>query len=151
VLLGYRNGGHEFVRTFRQMKKRYVVIDYDPDVIDTMEHQHINHLYGDITDLELLEEISLQRSELVVSTISDPSANLLLIDHLLKHNTEAIFVCHADTYDDAVMLYEKGASYVLLPHVVGGEKLNAFIRRNGSNKKAFDTYRTRHIAALESA
>jgi Kef-type K+ transport system membrane component KefB len=151
VLLGYRNGGHEFVRTFREMAKKYVVIDYDPEVIESLEHQHINHIYGDVTDLELLEELSIHRSELIVSTLSDVESNLLLVKHITSRNREAIFVCHAGSYDEAVQLYERGASYVLLPHIIGSEKINSFIRHNGSNKPAFDTYRQKHIAALATA
>lgn len=151
VLLGYRNGGHEFVRTFRELDKRYVVIDYDPEVIETLEHQHVNHIYGDVTDLELLEELSIHRSELIVSLIGDVESNVLLVKHITRRNADAIFVCHASGYDEAVKLYESGASYVLLPHVIGGEKVNAFIRHNGSDKSAFDTYRKKHIAALETA
>lgn len=148
VLLGYRRGGYEFVRTFRDMKKRYVVIDYDPDVIESLEHQHINHLYGDVTDLELLEELSIHKSELIVSTLADTAANLMLVDHIIGHNKDAIFVCHASTYEEAVQLYDKGAAYVLLPHVIGSEQVNTFIRRNGSHKKAFDNYRKKHLEAL---
>lgn len=145
VLLGYRKGGYEFVRTFREMKKRYIVIDYDPDVIENLEHQHIHHLYGDVTDLELLEEISLHKAELVVSTITDIHANLMLSRHITSRNDLAIFICHAESYDEAVSLYEHGASYVLLPHLIGSEQINHFIRRNGSNGKAFEAYRKKHM------
>ncbi|HSH17814.1 MAG TPA: cation:proton antiporter [Candidatus Saccharimonadales bacterium] len=151
VLLGYNKGGHEFVRTFRAMKKRYVVIDYDPDVIEHLEQQHIHHLYGDVTDLELLEELSLHKSELVVSTLTDTDANMLVLQHLARHSKETIFVCHANTYDEAVKLYEKGAGYVLLPHLIGSEQVNSFIRRNGSDRRAFEAYRTEHIDALSAA
>ncbi len=149
VLLGYRKGGYEFVRTFREMHKRYVVIDYDPDVIENLEHQHIHHLYGDVTDLELLEEISLHKSELVVSTIMDLTSNMLLVRHITGRNKQAIFICHANSYDDAVALYEKGASYVMLPHLIGSEQINAFIRRNGNNSQAFASYRKKHIDLLQ--
>ncbi len=151
VLLGYRKGGYEFVRTFREMKKRYVVIDYDPDVIDSLEHQHIHHLYGDVTDLELLEEISLHKSELVVSTLMDSTANKMLARHITMRNKQAIFICHANSYDDAVELYEHGASYVMLPHLIGSEQINAFIRRNGNNAEAFNAYRLKHIESLTKA
>ncbi len=150
VLLGYRGGGYEFLRTFRQMKQRYIVIDYDPEVIEHLEHQHVSHLYGDVTDLELLNEISLHNSKLVVSTITDINANLLLIQHIMGHGKETIFVCHAATMEEAVLLYEKGASYVLLPHYIGSEQASEFIRRNGSDKTAFDNYRTRHLLSLSA-
>ncbi len=151
VLLGYRKGGYEFVRTFREMKKQYVVIDYDPDVIESLEHQHIHHLYGDVTDLELLEEISLHKAELVVSTITDSTANMMLAKHITSKNDQAIFICHANNYDEAVALYERGASYVLLPHLIGSEQINAFIRRNGNDSKAFLSYRRKHLDLLKNA
>lgn len=148
VLLGYRKGGHEFVRTFRQMKKDFVVIDFDPEIIEEMENQHINHIYGDATDLELLEEIGVHRSEIVISTIGDPTTNQLLVEHLHHHNKDALFICHASSYDEAAHLYEKGAAYVILPHFVGTEQITSFIRDNGSDKKAFEKYRLQHLVSI---
>ncbi|HEX8182468.1 MAG TPA: cation:proton antiporter [Candidatus Saccharimonadales bacterium] len=148
VLLGYRKGGYEFLRTFRQMKKRYIVIDYDPEVIEHLERQHASHLYGDVTDLELLNEISLHNSELVVSTIADMQSNLLIISHIMGRGKDTIFVCHASTMEEALLLYDKGASYVLLPHYIGSEQASGFIQRNGSDKAAFDKYREQHLSSL---
>ena len=148
VLLGYKQGGYSFVQTFRQMKKRYVVIDYNPDVIENLENQHINHIYGDATDLELLDEIGVHKSELVVSTINDSVTNRMLAQHIVKTNDDAIFICHAATLDDASKLYKAGASYVIVAHYIGNEHLNSFIKRNGSNKRAFTMYRHKHLLAL---
>jgi Kef-type K+ transport system membrane component KefB len=148
VLLGYRKGGHEFVRSFRQMKKPYVVIDFDPEVVEELERQGINHIYGDVTDLEMLEEIGVHRSELVVSTIGDAATNRLLVSHILRRNKDALFICHAHSYDEAELLYEKGAAYVILPHFIGSEQINTFIRKNGSDKKAFQRYRQHHLVAI---
>lgn len=148
VLIGYHKGGHEFVRTFRGMKKGYVVIDFDPEVIEELEQQNINHIYGDATDLELLEEIGVHRSELVVSTIADTETNLLLAEHITGRNKDALFICHASSFDAAEKLYEKGAAYVILPHFIGSEQISAFIRRNGSDKKAFHKYRQEHLVTI---
>jgi voltage-gated potassium channel Kch len=111
------------------MKKRYLVVDYDPDVIETLEHEHIHHLYGDATDIELLDEIGLEKAELVVSTLGDFSANRIILKHTLQRNPEAIFICHAGDYDRAAQLYEHGASYVILPHFIGSQQMSQFIRR----------------------
>lgn len=148
LLIGYSEGGYSFVKTFRQMKKRYIVIDYDPDVIEVLERQHIHHLYGDATDTELLEEINIHKSELVISTISSASTNRLLARYITRANPDAIFICHADKLDDAEALYQTGASYVLMPHQIGDEHINQFIKRNGADNKAFDRQRQRHLAQL---
>ncbi len=148
ILFGYHKGGHEFIKTFRDMHKRYIVVDYNPEVIEIMERQHINHVFGDATDYELLEEIGIHTAEMVVSTITDLDTNLLLVRHVNQWNSEGIFICHASSYDDAAKLYEHGAAYVMLPHFIGSEQMSAFIRRNGSDRDAFEKYRKRHILTL---
>lgn len=148
MLLGYREGGYSFVQTFRDMKKRYIVIDYDPDVIELLERQHINHLYGDVTDTELLDEISIHKSEMIISTITSPTTNRMLASHITKSNPQAIFICHAAGLDEAETLYEAGATYVLMPHFIGDEHINQFVKRNGTSKRAFAKYRTKHLATL---
>jgi Kef-type K+ transport system membrane component KefB len=148
ILIGYHQGGYSFVQTFREMKKRYVVIDYDPEVIEILEHQHVNHLYGDATDTELLDEIGIHKSELIISTIASARTNTILAEFISNANPEAIFVCHANTLDDAGALYDAGASYVMLPQFIGHEHINQFIKRNGSDKNAFAHYKQRHLLSL---
>lgn len=148
ILFGYRDGGYGFVQTFRQMKKRYIVIDYDPEVIEALERQHIHHLYGDATDLELLKEVEIHRSELIVSTLSNAHTNAILAKHISQVNDQAIFICHAETLEEAVELYEAGASYVLLPSHIGNEHINQFLQKNGNNQRAFAKYRAKHLQSL---
>lgn len=150
VLFGYRKGGHEFLKTFQKMEKKYVVVDYDPDNIETLEHQQINYLYGDATDPELLEELGLERSKLIVSTVGDPEVNLFLAHWLNTHNPGAVFICSADTADHAAELYTMGAAYVMLPHFIGSEKMSTFIRKNGLNKSEFKAYREKHLLYLQA-
>lgn len=148
VLIGFRKGGYEFVRTFRQMKKAYVVIDYNPEVIEDLEQQGIHHIYGDATDVEFLEELGVHRAELVVSVIGDSATNEQIAAYLKQHNHGALFVCHASNYDTAAELYKKGAAYVILPHFIGTQQLSTFIRENGTDKKAFEKYRAHHLTEI---
>lgn len=148
ILFGYRKGGHEFINAFREMKKRYVVVDYNPEVIDILERQHIAHVFGDATDFELLEEIGVHQADMVVSTITELETNLMLARHVNQWNPDGVFICHANSYDHAAQLYEHGAAYVMLPHFIGSEQMSSFIRKNGSDKQAFDRYRKRHIITL---
>lgn len=151
VLFGYHKGGHEFIKTFRDMKKKYVVVDYDPEVIETLERQHIHHIYGDATDYELLEEIAVGKAEIVVSTLPGHTTNRELLKYYLRHNPDGIYICHATSYDIAAEYYRLGASYVMLPHFIGSEKMSAFLRQHGNNKAAFESYRKKHIITLGEA
>lgn len=150
ILFGYQKGGHEFVKAFRQLKKSFVVIDYDPEVIDTLERKRINHLYGDITDIELLEEAGVPSAKLVVSTTDDYEINLSLLDYLEKNNPQAVVIVQADSPRDAAKLYHHGASYVILPHFIGSEKISAFVRRSELRKSDFKKFREKHLKYLEN-
>ena len=148
ILFGYHHGGHEFLQAFRDMKQRYLVVDYDPEVIEHLDRQGIRNTYGDATDEELLHEISAQKAQLIVSTITDMGVNRALLGYLRYHNPSAVFICHAESYDQAADLYRHGATYVMLPHYLGSERIGNFIRKHGFNHKAFDAYRKQHVISL---
>ncbi len=148
ILFGYHRGGHEFLQAFRDMKQRYLVVDYDPEVIEHLDRQGIRNTYGDATDEELLHEIGAHKAQLIVSTITDMSVNRSMLGYLRYHNPTAVFICHADGYDQAADLYRHGATYVMLPHFLGSERIGSFIKKHGFNHKAFDAYRKQHVISL---
>lgn len=148
ILVGYHKGGHEFLRTFRDMKQRYLVVDYDPEIIESLEEQGIRHAYGDATDEEFLDEINAGRAQLVVSTMTDLSTNRALLLYIRRHNTRTSFICHANNYTEAAELYEHGASYVSLPHYIGSERVSSFIKRHGLNHDALAGYRDKHLITI---
>ena len=148
ILFGYHHGGHEFLQLFRDMKQRYLVVDYDPEIIEHLEVQGVRHAYGDATDSEFLEEINASHAKFVASTIIDRRVNLLILSYLHRHKNDVVFVCHARTYEDALELYNHGASYVILPRFLGSDYITTHIKRHGMDKKAFDQFRARHIVSI---
>ncbi len=150
ILFGYQRGGHEFVKVFKALKKKYVVIDYDPVAIDDLERHHIDYLYGDATDVELLEEVGIDRSRMVVSTITDHEVNKFIVGLVDRVNPNAVIITHADTVEQAAELYDMGAGYVMMPHYIGSEKIGAFIKKSGFKKSEFRKFRDKHLAYLQS-
>ncbi|MGD8373670.1 MAG: cation:proton antiporter [Candidatus Woesebacteria bacterium] len=149
VLFGYHKGGDEYVKSFKALRKRFVVVDYNPEVIEDLEHKHTPHLYGDATDLELLQEMSIEKTKMIVSTIADFEVNKCLVNKITRTNPHVIFICSADNYTQAAALYHAGATYVTMPHLIGSEKIGSFIKRAKLNKQEFATYRDKHLMLLE--
>jgi len=150
VLFGYQKGGQEFIKLFQSMKKDFVVIDYDPEAIDIMEHQRINCIYGDATDIELLEEIGIEKAHLVVSTLTDHDINVFLLKLINKLNPRSIVILHAESIKLASELYELGASYVVIPHYIGNENIGTFIKNSDLKKSEFIKYQEKHLAYMNS-
>lgn len=150
VLFGYRKGGHEFINLFKQLKKKYIVIDYDPDTIEILERHNITHLYGDAQDPELMEEIGLDKVKIIISTITDFETSMYLVKRMAKINPKAIVIVYAENIKQLEQLYDEGASYAMMPHYIGSEKMSSFIKRSGFDKKEFDKMREKNIAKLKS-
>lgn len=148
VLIGYQNGGHQYLKTFRALKKRFVVIDYNPDAIDELERANIDYLYGDVTDPELLGEINMDAVKLVVNTIGDHDVNTGFVRYVRRRNDSAVIVCYSSNYGEAAELYKLGVSYVMLPHFIGSERLSNFISTHGISRESFDGYREKHMVRI---
>lgn len=148
VLFGYLHGGTEFARVLQNMGSKYIVVDYDPDAIVRLQRKKIDFLYGDATDIELLREAGIERARLIISNISDHETNIFLVRTLTALNPDAVLICHADNSKHAQELYELGASYVMMPHHIGGETIGAFIMRNGFDQQEFDKLRELHLDSL---
>lgn len=150
LLFGYKKGGLEFIKVFKKLKKRFAVIDYDPDIVDTLEHTNVPYLYGDMTDIELLEEAGISHVKLIVSVVTDYPTTKFLLNTVHQINPNCVVICHADGVSQAAELYELGASYVMLPHYIGSEKIGSFIKKNGFKKSEFNKFRKKHLDYLES-
>ncbi len=151
VLFGYQRGGHEFIKTFEQLDKRYIVVDYNPGVVEILEHQNIPYIYGDATDVELLDEINIESAKLVISTFTDTEVTLQLVKNVNRINPAAIIICHADNQEQALELYDSGATYVMISHNVGNEKITSLIKRVGIKKSEFNHFRDKEIETLRPA
>lgn len=150
VMFGYHKGGQEFAKVFREMHRRFIVVDYNPEVIEQLERRRINFMYGDATDPELLKELNINKAKLIVSVMVDFPTNLSLLKHVAHENPDAIFICHADTFEEANELYNNGATYIMMPYLIGSEKIGNFLKRTSLDKKDFDSYRDRHLTQLET-
>jgi Kef-type K+ transport system membrane component KefB len=150
ILFGYHKGGSEFIKAFKAMRRKFIVVDYNPDAVEELERQNLEFMYGDATDLELLEELNISKSKLIVSTITDFETNQTLLSHVMRVNPHAIVICHSDNYEEAASLYHLGATYVMMPHLIGSERISNFVKRSGLSRKEFDTYREKHLMLLET-
>lgn len=150
LLFGYKKGGTEFVKVFKKMKKRFAVIEYNPEIVDILAERGIDYIYGDMTDVEFLEEAGTYQAKLIVSVVTNFDANRFLLNAIEINNPGCVFICHAESRTEAAELYELGAGYVILPHYIGSEKIGAFIKKNGLSKAEFKKYRQKHVDDLQA-
>ncbi len=149
LLFGYNDGGSDFIKVFKGLNKRYLVIDYDPSVIEYLDNNEIPAIYGDATDNEFLEELGLGHIELIVSTFTDFESTKQMVASCTQLAPNSTIICQANNQTEALELYEMGCTYVVISHhIVGNERVSGFIKRNGYKKREFQEYREKHITKI---
>ncbi len=149
ILFGYNRIGFDMLRAFKKIKKKYLVVDFNPDTIADLSKMRIPCLYGDVYDPDLLDELPLDKIELAVSTVPDYETNVLLVDSIRTINPSAIIIARAHLIKDALDLYKRGASYVLTPHFLGGEYLAKMVGELKLKDNAYADERKKHIKMLQ--
>ena len=149
ILFGYNRTGFEVLRALTKLKKHYLVVDFNPDTISTLNKFRIPSLYGDAEDLEFLNELKLDKIDLAISTIPDYETNLLLIESIRLVNPNAIIIVRAENINETLEFYKKGADYVLTLHFVGGEHIAKMIKNIKTNKNEYKKEKEKHLKRIK--
>ncbi len=148
ILFGYNRIGFSILNTLKKIKRKYIVVDFNPDTINKLNDFGIPALYGDVYDMDFLEDLNLKGLNLVVSTIPDVETNKLLIETIRGKNKSTTIILRAHTIEDALKLYDAGASYVLTPHFLGGEYVARMIKHGTSGDEDYSEEKKKHIKML---
>jgi len=149
ILFGYNRIGFGLLTSLKKIKKKYLVVDFNPETIFNLNKLGIPAVYGDVDDETLLRELPLKKIKIAISTIPDFETNELLIEVLKCENPEAIVIVRAHAIDDAMELYKKGADYVLTPHFLGGEYLSRMLSIIKTDRTGYKEEKERHIEMLK--
>ena len=149
VLFGCNRIGQDFLESLKELDRRFLVVDHDPDTIASLERKGIAAEYGDAGDIDFLESIDVSRLELAISTVPDPETNLLITRSIRSRNPDAVVIVIAHRVGDALSHYEEGVDYVILPHFLGGKYASEIVVKFGTDKSKYSTLRSRHIEHLK--
>jgi len=149
ILLGYNNIGLHLLESFGKMKKKYLVIDYDPEIVTELARKGVDCRYGDASDSEILDDMNWPKVKMVVSTIKDLDTNVLLLHRIRAVNSAAVVIMVSQDGEQAMSLYERGASYVLMPNILGGYHTSVLIEEYGFDLDKFLAEKARHVRMLK--
>jgi len=148
ILCGYNRIGYSIVKTVQKMKKSLLIVDFNPDVIKRLIARKVPCIYGDVGDSEILERLGLNNAEMVISTVPEEQDNLLLIKKTKQVNKKTLIFVTANQVEEALTLYDAGADYVILPHLLSGEHVSILLEDfTGDINKILET-KLKHINEL---
>src|SRR3989338_3017290 len=149
ILFGCNRIGQDFLNSLKQMEKRFLVVDHDPDTVRMLTEEGIDAEYGDASDVDLLSSIDVSKTELVISTIPDTETNLLINRSVKARNSDVVIIVIAHRVGDALSHYEDGVDYVVLPHFLGGKYASDIMVKFGTDRSRYATLKSEHIKHLK--
>ncbi len=150
ILIGSSRVGFDFIKLFKEEKRNFVVIDHDPEVIESLVKEDVPHEYGDANDPDFLDEMKVHEAELVISTAPDLGTNMVLLSCAKRGGGGPIVMVVAHRINNALELYEAGADYVVLPHFLGGTYAASLVHKFAKEAIDLKEIREKHIKNLLS-
>ena len=149
VLIGAHRLGERVVASLEKIGMPFIVIDFNPDVAQSLGKRGIHVLCGDITDESIQDLANLKKAKLVISTVPDIQDTLSVVQAIMKSGSKAKLIVTAADETQALELYEHEADYVLLPHFIGADHLKHILERKHTDF-SLSKLRARHVKTLQS-
>lgn len=131
VILGFFRAASallaEIDRQAPVLLEQITVVDFNPNVYQTLLSRGLHVIYGDISSADTLLHAGVGKSEIIILSVPDSllkgASNEKLVRHVRALNPTALIVATADLLADVGELYEAGASYVTVTRLSDAHEL----------------------------
>ncbi|MET4072566.1 Kef-type K+ transport system membrane component KefB [Bradyrhizobium sp. S3.2.6] len=131
VILGFFRSASallaEIERQAPVLLEQITVIDFNPNVYQTLLSRGLHVIYGDISSADTLLHAGIGKSEMIILSVPDAllkgASNEKLVRHVRTLNPKALIVATADLLSDVGELYAAGASYVTVTRLSDAHEL----------------------------
>lgn len=144
ILFGYDFLGQSIVQHVREMKKDFLVVDFDPHKVTYLQEQGIRAVLGDARDAGIYDVLDLQTPQVVISTLTHGQVNNLLLTELREKNKNCVAIVCTDSPESAPALYDQGADYVIVAERLGGMHIKTLLKLLARDPKRFKQQSKEH-------
>lgn len=117
VLCGLGRVGSEVGTALDTFHVPYVVIEVDPDIVETLRSRGTLALFGDATHERILQEASVSRASLAVLTLPEGDRNRLATRNIRRQNPSLPILARSHSRAEHDALLEAGASEIIQPEL----------------------------------
>ncbi len=127
LFFGYYDLGPDLYRRLKELGKKIMVIDNDPENIGMLKRENIPYLFNSVNNPDFFEMVNLQNIELAVSSLANADDNQTIIRQIKKANPKAVVIVTAKNLRDSLELYNNRADYVLYPSYINHRQVSVLL------------------------
>lgn len=151
ILIGCHRTGAHILPVLERWRESYLVVDFDPGVIKGLEDRKIPCVYGDASEQELLDDVGIKQADIIISTIPEPGVQRAILRNARRGKRPALVFLAASSADQALTLYEQGATSVINLYDVSGVYTALLVERYRKDAGHIGVERRKHISELKKA
>lgn len=149
VMLGYDRMGREILPAVKAMTDDYRIIDFNPAVVEALLVEGIPVSYGDVGSEDVLLMHHIDKAKLVISTIPDMNVNDDILDFMKHRHSKTSVVVTVKSSEDAKRCYDLGATFVIVPSILSGERFAEFLSARKQKRGTWDALAKKYQYWLE--
>lgn len=113
VICGYGPIGKSLAKILRLQNINFIVIEMNSKTINKLHQEHIQAIYGDATNIEVLRHANVDKAKVFVVTLPDAKSNELAILSARSLNEDIFIVARSRYLSGIDCLYRAGANTVI--------------------------------------
>lgn len=134
ILCGYGRGGRILASELKRAGTSFVVVDMDEEKLHDAEAQEMLVLEGNAVEEAVLERAGVTRARVLATILPDDAANVFITLTARELNPNVEIIARAESPSTEKKLIRSGASRVVLPAVIGGQRMAQLITRPGAEE-----------------
>jgi len=123
ILCGFGRVGREVAEEFRAAGQPFVVLDFNPQVLEIAREENVPYVEGSGTNDEDLEEAGLARAKGLVAASDSDVDNLYIVVSARAERPDLAIVSRASNEDAARKMLRAGADRVVQPYSSAGQEI----------------------------
>jgi len=137
LVFGYHRLGWKICEALKEMKVPFAVVDNDPRTLKKLQERGVPHYFGDASEVDFLCELPLGQAKMIISTLPDAEDQISLIRYIRSFNEDALVIANLAHIQFLNRLYDAGADYTMIPHLVSGQWMSDILKRRKWSRHTF--------------
>lgn len=137
LLFGYHRMGASILPAIQSLRVPYCVIDFDPLALDELKQLDVPCAYGDAANAEFLDRLSAAKAKIIISTIPDATVSADILTYVRSKDQKVTVVVTVKTAEQAAKMYQLGATFVIIPTMLGGKFFAELLKKKKTRPVAW--------------
>jgi Kef-type K+ transport system membrane component KefB len=149
ILLGCGKMGFEFLNTYKYLKSKLLVVDYDLEVQKKISKMKLNFVNGDLNDEQFFDSLPFINAKLIYMSIVEVNLIKDFLTKLKSRKYQGVKVVVSYNHADTLEFYRLGADYVVMPDYIPGKFVSDLTLNLGFEPKKYLSEKSIHLDSLK--